>query len=164
MEMKKAASMVKEKCVSSDRSDYHRRWAQENREHLREYYKNYHDLNRETILEKKRIYNSQAENKERNYALMKKWRAANPIEQRLHRQVRHANAQAKKYGLIDRIGIKDVRNLPHYCIYCGTRAKLTVDHIHPISKGGANQRPNLTTACLPCNQKKSAKILNEAIL
>ena len=42
------------------------------------------------------------------------------------------------------------------CVYCGMSKKrfLTLDHVHPKSKGGKNTWSNLVTACLSCNQEK----------
>ncbi|MFJ7270106.1 RNA-guided endonuclease IscB [Streptomyces sp. NPDC099050] len=42
------------------------------------------------------------------------------------------------------------------CAYCGaTGVPLNIDHIHPRSRGGSDRISNLTTACVPCNEKKS---------
>ncbi|MFZ3493824.1 RNA-guided endonuclease IscB [Streptomyces sp. 5.8] len=42
------------------------------------------------------------------------------------------------------------------CAYCGaTGVPLNIDHIHPRSRGGSDRVSNLTTACIPCNEKKS---------
>ena len=43
------------------------------------------------------------------------------------------------------------------CKHCGTHLKLTVDHIHPESKGGALDMENLQTLCASCNSKKGTK-------
>lgn len=40
------------------------------------------------------------------------------------------------------------------CSYCRKRRFLTVDHMIPLSRGGANTRANLTAACRPCNSGK----------
>jgi 5-methylcytosine-specific restriction endonuclease McrA len=43
------------------------------------------------------------------------------------------------------------------CQYCYTQlptAKLTMDHVLPISKGGKTNWENIVTACNPCNGKK----------
>lgn len=49
------------------------------------------------------------------------------------------------------------------CQYCGTSATpLTIDHIVPKSRGGADTWENLTTACIPCNNKKGNRTPDEA--
>ena len=41
------------------------------------------------------------------------------------------------------------------CAYCDAeQVPLTIDHIHPKSRGGSDRVSNLTLACLPCNQRK----------
>lgn len=50
------------------------------------------------------------------------------------------------------------------CQYCGAQPPavvLVIDHIHPIALGGTNDETNLTTACEPCNQGKSDKLLSK---
>jgi 5-methylcytosine-specific restriction endonuclease McrA len=42
------------------------------------------------------------------------------------------------------------------CVYCDVEhTPLTIDHIHPRSKGGSDRVSNLTLACVPCNQRKN---------
>lgn len=51
------------------------------------------------------------------------------------------------------------------CQYCnGTpnRHELTVDHVHPRSRGGRHEWSNLVTACQACNHKKGSLLLEEA--
>lgn len=50
------------------------------------------------------------------------------------------------------------------CQYCGASAPeviLEVDHIKPISKGGANDILNLVTACRDCNRGKTNRELSD---
>lgn len=52
----------------------------------------------------------------------------------------------------------------HTCQYCGTKPgtqELSVDHIHPRSKGGISSWTNCVLACVDCNRKKSAKTLKQ---
>ena len=50
----------------------------------------------------------------------------------------------------------------HRCAYCGTRAS-TVDHIEPVSRGGAARSwLNTVAACPPCNQVKANRTPREA--
>lgn len=41
------------------------------------------------------------------------------------------------------------------CSYCNGYAPLELDHIEPVSKGGAHDIENATPACRPCNSTKS---------
>jgi 5-methylcytosine-specific restriction endonuclease McrA len=51
----------------------------------------------------------------------------------------------------------------HRCQYCGkTEPMLTVDHIHPRSKGGTDSWDNLVAACVKCNNKKGDHTPEEA--
>lgn len=47
------------------------------------------------------------------------------------------------------------------CQHCGEKEenKLTIDHIHPVSKGGDNSFDNLQILCKSCNSKKGSKII-----
>ncbi len=64
------------------------------------------------------------------------------------------------------------------CYYCGLdedeltyiwepsgvpnrNARLTVDHVLPISRGGTNDLDNLVLACQPCNVSKGNSTLDE---
>lgn len=47
----------------------------------------------------------------------------------------------------------------HACRYCGATApdaKLTIDHVIPVTLGGTDEPANLVTACTECNTGKSA--------
>jgi hypothetical protein len=53
----------------------------------------------------------------------------------------------------------------YLCAYCGgefSGYKLTIDHVHPRSRGGKNIWTNCVTACKPCNHRKSDKTPEEA--
>ena len=51
------------------------------------------------------------------------------------------------------------------CQYCGVVCKdsksMTIDHIHPKSKGGGTQWTNVVTCCKPCNISKGNSILKD---
>lgn len=44
------------------------------------------------------------------------------------------------------------------CQDCGTHIDLSIDHIHPESKGGSSTEENLRTLCRSCNSSKGAKV------
>jgi 5-methylcytosine-specific restriction endonuclease McrA len=51
----------------------------------------------------------------------------------------------------------------HKCVYCGRAdLPLTIDHIRPKSKGGDDSWENLVAACLPCNNRKGNRSLEDA--
>src|SRR5690554_4519078 len=46
------------------------------------------------------------------------------------------------------------------CMYCGrghARQQLTRDHVHPVSRGGADTWENVVTACFACNSRKGCR-------
>jgi len=53
----------------------------------------------------------------------------------------------------------------HLCLYCGqsfSANALTRDHVLPRSRGGKDSWTNVVSACLPCNQRKAARLPEEA--
>jgi 5-methylcytosine-specific restriction endonuclease McrA len=50
------------------------------------------------------------------------------------------------------------------CQYCGCkppREELTIDHVHPKSKGGRSEWENVALACQKCNARKGNRLLSE---
>lgn len=47
------------------------------------------------------------------------------------------------------------------CVYCGSKKRISVDHVIPISRGGTHGIGNLVSACLSCNTSKGAKTITE---
>ena len=47
--------------------------------------------------------------------------------------------------------------LPQACCYCACREQLSVDHLIPTKRGGANSGDNLVWACRSCNSSKGAR-------
>ncbi len=48
------------------------------------------------------------------------------------------------------------------CQYCGSRDRLTIDHVMPKSRGGRDTWENLVAACVPCNNRKGNRKPEEA--
>jgi len=56
-----------------------------------------------------------------------------------------------------------VRDL-HTCQYCGaTDSKMTIDHVHPQSKGGKSTWENCVAACLTCNKQKADMLYDDFV-
>ncbi len=51
----------------------------------------------------------------------------------------------------------------HRCLYCGRADEpLTIDHVHPRSRGGPDTWENLVAACTRCNNRKGDRTPEEA--
>ena len=46
------------------------------------------------------------------------------------------------------------------CLCCGSAEKIALDHVVPITKGGADDVGNLQPLCRSCNSKKGTKIID----
>lgn len=70
----------------------------------------------------------------------------------------HVNAKALAHHRVPLTNKTLFRRDRNVCAYCGDempQTKLTRDHIHPRSKGGADKWMNVVTACGPCNKRKN---------
>jgi 5-methylcytosine-specific restriction endonuclease McrA len=72
-----------------------------------------------------------------------------------------ANRRARKRGADGSYTRHDVAKIAAAqkgrCAVCKKRAKLTIDHIVPLSKGGSNWPSNLQMTCMSCNCRKNDK-------
>lgn len=53
----------------------------------------------------------------------------------------------------------------HHCQYCDVKfhpSALTLDHVHPRSRGGKSTWANLVACCSPCNRRKADRTCEEA--
>ena len=48
------------------------------------------------------------------------------------------------------------------CQYCGSKDRLTIDHVMPKSRGGKDTWDNLVAACVPCNNRQGNRTPEEA--
>lgn len=47
----------------------------------------------------------------------------------------------------------------HQCVKCGAVENLTIDHIHPVIRGGTNDLHNLQVLCHQCNASKQHRVV-----
>lgn len=58
-----------------------------------------------------------------------------------------------------------LRRDAHRCQYCGrSDIPLTIDHVHPLSRGGEDTWENLVCACVRCNNRKGDSTPDEAAM
>lgn len=86
-------------------------------------------------------------------ALLEKWTKKNSKQRVVVDSTRLPISAGLRFDVLSRCNFR--------CVYCGRPAPdvvLHVDHIHPVSKGGTNDRLNLTAACEDCNMGKRASV------
>ncbi len=49
------------------------------------------------------------------------------------------------------------QELPHECVFCGSREDLSTDHLIPKNRGGDDSADNLVLACRSCNSSRGDK-------
>lgn len=157
-------------------------WAQKNRDkrklidkrcktkHREKYLaagRKHHWLNRDRVL----AYNKR--NRERFRVLVANWKKANPEKVKAMNRKRvetgqaaegahRRRARARANGIANCAArVKFLRLMP-LCQYCFTSiGKATIDHIIPLSRGGAHYPNNLVASCPSCNSQKHNKLLSE---
>ena len=93
------------------------------------------------------------------------WREANPEKFRAHMRTTQRSRRAQKLGssLPQRLTTKQFEALAAQqggrCWWCGEwlGERWHVDHVVPLSKGGAHELGNLRAACVGCNCRKHAQ-------
>lgn len=136
----KACGTLAAKQWNHENADRHRanadRWADENRERMRELWRAYYARNADSgARERRRAY-----------------RQAHPEQYQEYARRRRARLAGATPGATDTAEFRSIL-LRDPCTYCGGEAN-AVDHIVPLSSGGADDWTNLTAACGLCNSRK----------
>ena len=77
--------------------------------------------------------------------------------------IRLTTSDPKRKWKVPPVNRREVlRRDTHMCQYCGSKKKLTLDHVLPRSRGGTHTWDNVVTACEPCNSSKGARTPKEA--
>lgn len=130
----------------AERREHHTAWRRKNADHVRRKGVEWAKQNQETIRESRRAY--MARHPERI------------VEQRAKRRT----------ALVTRLPVGTWERIKHQagyaCLACGAREpsiRLTMDHVIPLSRGGAHVAGNIQPLCQPCNSSKNAKTIDYRI-
>lgn len=115
-----------------------KKWRDENQQQMSAIRKNWEEKNKDKVREKYR-----------------RWKRANKEKGRVYENKRRARKN-EGGGSFTVSEWRDVVNRQDgRCLACGKKAKLTIDHVIPVSKGGSSDISNIQGLCGPCNSKKS---------
>lgn len=122
-----------------------RRWHESNPEKVRRSQRDYYYRNKETRLENRR-----------------RWARQNPDKVAQQNETRRAREAGVAVEEIDykRIYIRD----HDICYLCGGKVKKSerhLDHVIPLSRGGAHSEDNIRVTHARCNLKKGTKLVEE---
>jgi len=164
-------------CGQIIRREAHAKWNKANPEKRRKDRAKYYEANSVKIIESLAKYRKTHPGKDAEYGAI--YRKTHP-EKRAESQAEYG----RSHPMVSRL--KDVRrrslkyaNTPldemltstewlailaqadGHCAYCDKEAKLTLDHVIPLSKGGKHSKDNVVPACGHCNSSKGNKTLEE---
>lgn len=91
-------------------------------------------------------------------------RSIRPAMNRMHgrmRAVRLEKARAIATHTVDQWSAL-VAEFSSRCVHCGSRGRVTRDHITPISIGGSDGIDNIQPPCASCNSRKGIETINWA--
>lgn len=122
---------------------------------------NYYEDHKEVELRNARIW--VAENRERVNEYSKNYHRKNP---HIARKANHKRKARKSATIENPFTEADCLSLIEAyegcCAYCGNKtARLEMDHVIPLSRGGKHTKANIVPACFNCNRHKAAHIPEE---
>lgn len=97
-------------------------------------------------------------NRRRKAYIKNYYRSLPPDKRHTLSQKRRAKAYGAEHAPYSRTEV--FRRWNYACCYCNARAE-HLDHVVPLSKGGADAEHNMVPACAACNLSKGAKTLAE---
>ncbi|MFD9248513.1 HNH endonuclease [Streptomyces bottropensis] len=98
-------------------------------------------------------------NRHKAIAATRRWAQANPERAALiSRLKKHRRRAAGVFTAPEWRQI--LAQYGHRCLACGSDGPLTIDHIVPVSKGGANTAANVQPLCSTCNTSKGTKTID----
>lgn len=140
--------------------EYRRKRIAQNPDWARERLKEWRKKNPEKVSAALKRYAKK--NPEKISTLKRAWAKENPEASRIKCARRRAAQKASPENSFTRSDWSDLlMAFGNACFYCGVSGRLTIDHVQPLSKGGAHARHNIVPACKSCNSKKSAMDVQE---
>lgn len=131
-----------------------------NKELIRSQSRRYYDKNKDTIAAKTQEW--QERNSGKVLAYKRKWAKNNPETRREQWNRYRSKKYGTRYALVDKYAWELICAMSdNCCTYCGTKTKLTQDHVLPLSKGGWHDIDNVVPACLACNIKKNDTLVED---
>lgn len=138
------------------------KWKRANPERVVRNRKAYYEANRQKAIEDAITWGQN--NPEKARERHAKWYKANPkvfaLNRAKRRALKYANTPIDEM-LTSTEWLAILADANGHCHYCGKEAKLTLDHVIPLSKGGKHSKNNVIPACLHCNCSKKDKTLEE---
>lgn len=154
--------LLKDIGICMDRTEYNKKYQQENKERLNKRHREYYRENKERWL----IYvpNYRKQNKERHNRINRLWRKNNPDKAKIMIN----NANHKRRALFNSVEstvtieqlnklIEDSKNICFWCNCDIGKGETHLDHIYPLSKGGGHTINNIVVSCATCNLRKKDK-------
>lgn len=101
-------------------------------------------------------------NRGKTVSWAKRWRQENPEKYSIGKKNRYSRQKGAEgsYSLEQWSLIVNYYCPDGNCLACGKQARLTVDHVVSIVKGGSNYPGNLQPLCTNCNASKREKIID----
>lgn len=141
-EAKRASTRKSYRRHRRERIEYSRKWRVDNPDRVKEQFSNWYNKNKEY----NRIRVNVWYNKHNHLA-----RAKN-----VRREMKYKALVATLTGKEWMITLSLFDNA---CAYCGSKDRITKDHLVPLSAGGAYELGNIVPACKSCNCSKQDKVL-----
>ena len=75
-----------------------------------------------------------------------------------YRRFSNGSSFGARKNIPDKIRFEVFKRYLYVCQICGSKDRLEIDHIVPVSKGGSDDPSNLQPLCYPCNRGKGGNL------
>lgn len=123
----------------------------------------YYTIEENKKKEKTRLRKYALENKERVLALKRLWSSKNKDKIIGYAKSRADKIAKSNKGITQKEWTDLCNKYDNKCLCCGTKENITLDHVFPISLGGADSIINAQPLCGSCNSKKGVKYIDYRI-